>query len=139
MIATLGREVMVRSALWPGYEAPYSQLWCCLLRQTPVDGESGQDLLEPSTAFGYSRQYVALGQDFWLPRDTNTLVYASPVLFPQPTGPWGRINAWALTTEAGGGDVFAFGNADVGDVTATSTPPEIDEGGLVVRLARTTL
>lgn len=135
MVATLGRQVMVRSALWPGYEPPYTQLWACLCRQMPVDGESGEDLVEPSSAFGYSRQYVAIGEGFWVPRDANALVYSAPILWPQPTGPWGRLAAWALTTEAGGGDLFAFGQADVGDVTAASTPPVIDEGTMVVRLA----
>lgn len=139
MIATLGRSVMVRSALWPGYDLPYTGLWACLLRGTPVDGEDGDDLLEPSLAFGYSRQYVNIGPDFWVEREENTLVYNAPVLWQQPTGPWGRITAWALTTESSGGDLFAFGLADVGDVNALSTPPEMDPGALVVRLSRARL
>lgn len=139
MVATLGRAAMLRSALWPDYSLPYAGLWACLVRGLPVDGEDGSDLLEPSLAFSYSRQYVNLGTDWWVPREENTLVYSAPVLWQQPTGPWGRIVGWALTTESSGGELFAFGLADVGDVNALSTPPEMDPGALVVQLTRTSL
>lgn len=139
MVASLGRQVMVRSALWPGYEPSYTQLWACLCLQVPVDGQSGGELVEPSSGFNYARQYVAIGESWWTQRDATTLVYNAPVQFPQPTGPWGRPAAWALATESGGGELFAFGVADCGDVLASSTAPEIDTGGLIVRLGRTTL
>jgi hypothetical protein len=139
IVASLGRSVMLRSALWPDYEPPYTGLWACLVRGLPVDGENGDDLLEPSLAFSYSRQYVNIGTDWWVPRESNTLVYNASILWQQPTGPWGRIAGWALATEASGGELFAFGLADAGDVNALSTPPEMDPGTLAIQLNRTSL
>jgi hypothetical protein len=139
MIAAMGRSVMLRSALWPDFEAPYTGLWAALALSIPVDGETGDDLVEPSSSQGYTRQYVPLGSENWVPRNETTLVYINSIVWPQPTGPWGRPVAWALLSNSTGGQLFAFGASDVGDVNAASTPPEIDAGGLVVRLTRTTL
>lgn len=100
--ANLYASVIVRGASAP------ATLYLALLGELPGPAMDGTDItaFEPSGA-GYARVAIPTGSAHWSEPSDGSSAYDTAVSF-SPTGDWGLVAAYALCTEATGGQVLMF-------------------------------
>ncbi len=117
------RRVFLQQAISPN-------AYLALTRTVPEANSTGTRLNEPPGNFGYSRKSYALGIGRWEIGSYSDVRNTQEISFGTPTGDWGLIQGWALTTAATGGLLIASGSVVLPERLGFGTPVTVKAGSL---------
>lgn len=115
------REAILRRVF--RQEPMTSVAYIALCRVVPPANADGSILDEPPSNFAYSRKRYDLIAANWEMAGNSEVASTQDIAYGTPTGNWGLIQGWALTTAATGGEIIASGSL--------VTPQRLDFGSEV--------
>jgi hypothetical protein len=112
---------------------PAPTLYVALCTADPTDAGTAATIPEVAVANGYARTAVTFGA-----AASRKVIQSGAVTFPPATGAWGTITHWAaVTSAAGAGDLYAYGNFVTPFVPVAGNTPTIPSGELQVEILPT--
>jgi hypothetical protein len=87
-----------------------TQYWIGLTSAAPLSSYDGTTVMaiEPQGG-GYQRQVMSTGTNYWSVDSNGVLSNATQVLFPRPSADWGYLTHVIVCSNAGAGNLYAFG------------------------------
>lgn len=119
-----------------GLYTPPIEFWCALCTGEPgldADGTSIQDLEPDSTTAGYQRVSIPLGTANWDDPDDSLMTSTlTDITFPPALADWGVITHFALCSDQTFGDVYLYGEFDVGIDIPSNVQFAIPAGAVII-------
>jgi len=107
-ISMYGDQLLLASLLTPDSAVSIDSFYVALLTDLPDKNITDSALLSEPSGSGYGRVSYQSGYANWS-SSVGVFYNANDIVFPTPTGDWGRIVGWALCDSAGIGNVIAVG------------------------------
>lgn len=108
-ISLYGDQLMLASLLTPNASLSIDTFYVALLTDLPDKNlTDASQLSEPLASYGYVRESYNSGYDNWS-SSVGVFYNTKDIVWPTPTGDWGRIVGWALCDSPDVGNIIAIG------------------------------